>query len=69
MRLRRGVPLRLLLGQEAVTSLSRGDKAGTRAFHKATRRDELRLLNLHGLYHERRRVSSTECAVAFSSDT
>lgn len=57
MRLRRGVPVRLLLGQDAVTSLSLGDKAGTRAFHKATQRDELGLLNFNGLHHERRRVS------------
>ena len=58
-RLRRGVCL--LIGQEAVTSVSGEDYAGKRAFQRATHRDELRMAYS--------RVSYPACTVACCSDT
>ncbi len=40
IRLKQGVPVCLLMGQEAVTRLSRRDYAGMRTFLKAKHRDE-----------------------------
>lgn len=68
IRLRQGALVCLLMGDEAA-SLSGADYPGLRTFHKATHRDELRLLTFDGLQQERRRVSYRECTVAFCVDT